>query len=134
MMGGSGRAEGISAPQDMYNMGTQPATESVAASTGEDAMSVGQDNMSAAKSPGSIYWWVTLLLVYIGWDFFQNNEKVRNSLEPSNIRANIHNLVVIGLGSVIFINGGNVLFTKLAAMRIPVLSKIAGTILPLFHL
>jgi hypothetical protein len=59
---------------------------------------------------------------------------VRNSLEPANIRANIHNLIVVGLGAVIFINGANVLFTKLSAMRIPVLSRVAGTMLPLVHL
>jgi hypothetical protein len=130
MMGNSGRSGAYAEP-----IGTTPAAAvETPASTGDDVIAVGQENMSAAKSPGSIVWWVTLLLVYIGWDFFQNNERIRNSLEPANIRANIHNLIVIGLGAVIFINGGNVLFTKLAAMRIPVLSRVAGTMLPLFHL
>jgi len=134
MMGNSGRSGGVMAPQDNYNMGVGAASADVGIATADDVAAVGMDNMSAAKSPGSIWWWVVLLLVYIAWDFFQNNEKVRNSLEPANIRANVHNLVVVGLGAVIFINGANVLFTKLSAMRIPILSRVAGTMLPLVHL
>ena len=92
-----------------------------------------KDNMSAAKNPGTIVFWVGMLIVYLLYDWLQN-EKLKDTLEPHNIRANIHNLLVVTIAAVIGINGGNVLLTKLAAMQIPGASKGAGTILPLFHL
>lgn len=93
-----------------------------------------QQNTEAANKPGSIVWWIILLLVYIGWDYVQTKDKVQTALEPANVRANLHNIVVIGFAAVIFINGMNVLCTKLAAMKIPIISKAAGTLLPLFNL
>ena len=93
-----------------------------------------EENTKAAKSPGSVYWWLTILGVYLAWDYVQNREKVSEAIKPRNLRANAHNLVLISAAAVIGINGMNILLTKLAAMRIPVLSKVAGAILPLYHL
>jgi hypothetical protein len=93
-----------------------------------------EENVQAANKPGSIIWWVVLLAVYIAWDYFQTRDKIQSALEPSNVRANLHNIVVIGFAAVIFINGMNVLCTKLAALKIPVVSKAAAAMLPLFNL
>ena len=93
-----------------------------------------EENVQAANKPGSIIWWVVLLVVYIAWDYFQTRDKIQSALEPSNVRANLHNIVVIGFAAVIFINGMNVLCTKLAALKIPVVSKAAAAMLPLFNL
>lgn len=82
----------------------------------------------------SIWFWGGLLALYFFWDYIQTRRNVQESLEPANIRANLHNLVVIGIGAVVVINGMNVFLTKLASMKIPVVSKIAGNLLPLFHL
>lgn len=91
-----------------------------------------ENNMQAAKNPGSIYFWLLLLAIYFGWDWLQNHQKIREAIEPKNIRANAHNLIVILLAAVIGFNGGYVLLSKLANMNIPILSKVAGTFLPLF--
>ena len=93
-----------------------------------------EENVQAANKPGSIIWWVVLLVVYIVWDYFQTRDKIQTALEPSNVRANLHNIIVIGFAAVIFINGMNVLCTKLAALKIPVVSRAAGAMLPLFNL
>lgn len=93
-----------------------------------------EENVQAANKPGSIIWWVVLLVVYIAWDYFQTRDKIQSALEPSNVRANLHNIVVIGFAAVIFINGMNVLCTKLAALKIPMVSKAAAAMLPLFNL
>ncbi len=91
-----------------------------------------QKNTGSAK--GSIIWWVILAGLYLVWDIIQNKSKLGDSIDPANIRANLHNIIVIGIGAVVFINGFNVLCTKLAAMKIPGISRLAGSLLPLFNL
>lgn len=111
--------------------------ESMGTSTpvpGSGSMTNLEENTQAGRKQGSIVWWLMLFLVYLGWDYIQTREKVTEAVQPRNIRANIHNLAVIGLAAVLFINGANVLLTKLSAMRIPLISKGAGALLPLFHL
>ena len=97
------------------------------------AQSVAAGNMSLAKNPGSIVFWVGLLVLYLFYDWLQN-EKLESTLQPANIRANAHNLILVTIAAVIGVNGMNVLLTKLTAMQIPGLSKSAGSILPLFQL
>lgn len=93
-----------------------------------------EKNMEPANKPGSIVWLLVILGVYLLWDYIQNKSSLSDSLDAANVRANVHNLMVIGFASVIFINLMNVLLTKLAALEIPLLSKTAGAMLPLFHL
>jgi len=91
------------------------------------------ENMKAA-SKHSVWFWLGLLGLYFLWDYIQTRRNIQESLEPKNIRANLHNLVIIGIGAVLVINGMNVFLTKLASMKIPGVSKLAGNLLPLFHL
>jgi len=93
-----------------------------------------ETNVEAAQQPGSIVWWVMLLVLYLTWDVLQNHTKLGEALAPSNVRANVHNIIIITLAAVVGLNGLNVLFTKLAALKIPVVSKAAGTLLPLVSL
>ena len=115
--------ESVDEPVQASSISTEPITGSNI-----------EENTKAAKKPGSVYWWLTVLGLYLLWDWYQNNEKVSEALKPRNIRANAHNILLITVAAVIGVNGMNILFTKLAAMRIPVLSKMAGAVLPLFHL
>ncbi len=77
--------------------------------------------------------WVFLgfIVLYFLYNYLQNRTKIKEAVEPKNIAANAHNLAVIFLAAVIGINIGRVIFTKFAAMRIPVISPIAGHLLPL---
>lgn len=93
-----------------------------------------EKNTELARKPGSVWWWLTLIGLYFAWDYFQTRGRLSDAIKPANIRANWHNLVVIGIAAVIVINGFNILLTKLAAMRIPVVSRVAGAFLPLFNL
>lgn len=83
----------------------------------------------------SLGFWGFLIVVFIGWGFIvAKNVKLRDAIQASNIRANVYNLVVIGLGAVIFINGFKVLLVKLGALKIPLISPLAERLLPLFQL
>lgn len=93
-----------------------------------------EDNLVKGRAPGSIAWWLVLVGIYFVFDYLMNRDKVFEAVQPRNIRANLWNLAIIGTACLIFVNGGNVLFTKLAAMKIPIVSRVAGAILPLFHL
>lgn len=114
----------------------QPAVDSIdvaeTAKQPEAATNLSENMKPAVK--GAIWFWALLLALYLFWDYIQNREKIREVIEPANIRANVHNLAIIGIGAVIFIKGANVLLTKLASMKIPGVSKVAGSLLPLFHL
>jgi len=134
MFGGFGDAGGVNTMPSMSSLNTGGLAMDTTVNTdvNTDVKSVASANMSAAKTY-SIAFWVGLLVVYLAYDWLQN-EKLKNTLEPANIRANAHNLILVTLAAVIGINGMNVLLTKLTAMRIPGLSKGAGSILPLFHL
>lgn len=115
----------------------QPAPEEQVVSSPVTSVTANlEDNMELSKpgKPGSIVWWGVIFAVYLFWDWFQTRDKVQTAIEPKNVRANLHNLVVVTFAAVIGINALNVFFTKLAAMRIPVVSRMAGTLLPLFHL
>ncbi|MBT9145238.1 MAG: hypothetical protein DDT42_01108 [candidate division WS2 bacterium] len=79
--------------------------------------------------------WGGLLVIYIIWDFIVlGNKNLKEALSPGNIRANLYNLIVIGIASVIFINIVKVLVVKLAAWNIPGVSWLAEEITPLFEL
>jgi hypothetical protein len=93
-----------------------------------------QDNTQFAISPGSVYWLFLMVLMYIAWGYWQNNQSPKEGLKYEDIKFNLHNIVGITLATTIGVNMVNVLLTKLSAMRIPVISKTAGTFLPLFHL
>lgn len=92
-----------------------------------------QNNTQLATSPGSVYWLFLITIVYFAWGYWQD-KSVKENAKYSNIKINLHNIVGVTLGVVIGFNIMNVFLTKLSAMRIPLISKTAGTFLPLFHL
>jgi hypothetical protein len=94
-----------------------------------------EENLQKGREGGgSMMWWLVLVGFYFVFDWLMNRDKVFDAVQPRNIRANLWNLAIIGTACLIFVNGGNVLFTKLTAMKIPIVSRVAGAILPLFHL
>jgi hypothetical protein len=90
-----------------------------------------QKNMSGSKY--AIYFWAGLVGIFLLFGLLQEkNKSVREELQPANLKANFHNVILITLAAVVGINGLYVLLAKLAAMSIPYVSSFAGSILPLF--
>jgi uncharacterized membrane protein YccF (DUF307 family) len=119
---------------NLLTAGLEPVPEEVVNNEVSANMPETNIQQNTAGSKGSIIWWLVLAGLYLAWDMIQNKSKLGDSLDPANIRANFHNIVVIGIAAVVFLNGMNVLCTKLAAMKIPGVSKLAGSLLPLFNL
>lgn len=79
--------------------------------------------------------WVGLAILYILWDYVVlRNTKIKEIVNPGNIRANLYNIVLIGMSAVIFINGFKVFLVKVAAWELPGVSWLAKKLLPLFQL
>ncbi len=113
-------------PQEMgAGVVTQPPIE-----TGNNM----QNNTQLATSPGSVYWLFLVTIIYVVWGYWQNRDSAKTSLTPGSIKLNLHNIVGITLAVIVGMNFMQVFLTKLSAMRIPLISKTAGTFLPLTHL
>jgi len=71
---------------------------------------------SIGKAP---YVLLGLAVLYFGWAWISQNERIRESLQVSNIAANIHNILTVTVMAIIGIVGLKVATTKLAAMNVP---------------
>ena len=71
---------------------------------------------------------VTLIISWFVWNYIDEGETVKEGLKPSNIKANFRNLLVIGLGSTIFICLFKVAVTKMLIANNSIIKKV-GTIL-----
>lgn len=89
---------------------------------------------SDAQKPHSIWFWVGLFVVFVFWGWYQNRESIKTNLEAKNLKANLHNLLIITFAAVIGIVGGKILFTKLTGLtaNIPILGRSMAYVAQLF--
>lgn len=82
----------------------------------------------------TVWFWVALFAAFLGWNYLQHQTKIEKELKPENMRANIHNLMIITFGAVIGLVGGKILFTKLAAItkNVPFVGRACNYIAELF--
>lgn len=75
------------------------------------------------------------LVVLILWDFIVLKfKKVGDVVDSKNIRTNAYNIVFISFAAAIGINLFKILFVKLAAWNIPVISWVSKQLIPIFQL
>lgn len=125
---------------DVFNTGISPSPDEIvapsSAATAAAPAAPGSnvdDNMQLAKQPGSVYWLLLLAALY-GIYYWMYNVKWKEAVNTSALLAFLHNALSITILATVGVNLINVFLTKLAALKIPVISKTAGTFLPLFHL
>ena len=75
--------------------------------------------------------WALLAVLYFLWNWIDDQETIKESVQPANVKANFRTLAVSTIGVLIFGNLVKILAGKMAESKIPVLNKIAGAILPL---
>jgi hypothetical protein len=71
---------------------------------------------SIGKTP---YVLLGLAVLYLAWAWIAQSERIRESLSPANIAANVHNILTVTIMAIIGIVGLKVATTKLAALDIP---------------
>jgi hypothetical protein len=108
------------------------ATDQTAAAPAQTGSNLAQ-NTTAANSPGSVYWLLLLTGLYFIY-YYWYNRSWKESINKDAVLSFLHQACSVAILAAVGINIINVLLTKLAALKIPVLSKVAGTFLPLFHL
>lgn len=74
---------------------------------------------------------VTLIVAWFVWNYIDEGETVKEGIKPTNIKANFRNLIVIGLGSTIFISLYKVLVTKMIISNNAIIKKIGMMLQPL---
>lgn len=118
-----------------YAGGNQTAAPSYADSA--QAANSGGDNIAQntklAQTPGSLYWLLILTALYGIWGYWQN-KNATEAFSPGEMRINLINFFKVTITVAIGFNLINVFLTKLSAMRLPLLSKLAGTFLPFFSI
>ena len=78
---------------------------------------------------------LAIFLLYLFWDWvILRNRKVSETISPSNIRTNTYNMLIITFAAVLGINLLKIIFVKLAAWDIPVISWVAEKFVVLFQL
>lgn len=95
--------------------------------TGQNEKS--EENKPVNKTP--LITWALLAVLYFVWNWIDDQETIKESVQPANVKANFRTLAVSTIGVLIFGNLVKILAGKMAESKIPGLNKIAGAILPL---
>ena len=111
----------------------QPSSvgDSIATMTGDVASSTETTAISEETATFGVISLVTLIVAWFVWNYIDEGETVKEGIKPSNIKANFRNLLVIGLGSTIFISLYKVLVTKMIISNNALIKKIGLMLQPL---
>lgn len=88
-------------------------------------------NLSSV-APYTIWGWLAALVFVMLYFFVKNHEKVDELISKDKIFGTIYYVFGVGIAAGVGIKGLHILFTKLASMNIPVLSRIAALLLPTY--
>ena len=114
-MYGASSQTAFGVPGAQGNLGAQVA---VGTSNARNSALYGEarDGGSIGKTP-----WVLLglVVIYIAWAWLSQGERIRESLSPANIAANVHNIVMVTIMAIIGIVSLKILLTKATAWGIP---------------
>lgn len=94
----------------------------------------GSDSATAQHTRAShtaIWIWLAFGLLYVAYAFAAKHQKLQESIKPSNIAANFHNLLVIFFGAVFSIGLFKIAAAKWQASKLPggkTMAKVAGLI------
>ena len=111
----------------------QPASvgDSIATMTGDVSSSTETMATTDETVTFGVVSLVTLIVAWFVWNYIDDGETVKEGVKPSNIKANFRNLIVIGLGSTIFISLYKVLVTKMLISKNAFIKKIGVMLQPL---
>lgn len=106
--------------------GTVAATIGIANGTSSAQRSQYNQQQQAQGSGGMVgYTVIGIVILYALWALLIQHERVKETLQPANVAANLHNFIVVGVQALIFIVVGKVALTKLTALGIPGAAQVA---------
>ena len=113
-----------------YNDVGNGVAQTVVDATAENINGTGATAESTKATTGVIGL-LTLLIAFFVWNFIDDNESIREQVKPENIKANLRNMVIIGLGAVLFINIYNIAVGKMLVAKSSFINAIGRTLKPL---
>ena len=113
-----GQASGMASVGIPGGQGSVAANLAAGNAVNNNSQILGQavDQGSVGKIP---YVLLGIVVIYFLWAYISQHERIRESLQVSNIAANIHNIVTVTIMAVIGLVTAKLLFTKLAAWDVP---------------
>ena len=119
-----------------YNLALQGATVDTNANMmiAENAVknsNTGEEAPEKEVNKTPLITWGLLAVLYFVWNWIDDKETIKESIQPANVKANFRTLAVTTLGVLVFGNLIKILVGKLAESKIPVLNKISASFLPL---
>jgi len=117
----------------MYGVtqGSAPGVQGVTANVSAQASGMGATGRAQSFTgmqgslPQTPWWLLGIVGLYLAWALVIQHERIKESLQPANIAANLHNWIIITIAAVGGIVLGKVFFTKLAALGIPGAAQMA---------
>lgn len=113
-----------------YNDMSGGVAQAVVDTSAENITGTGSASESATSTTGVIGL-LTLLIAFFVWNFIDDSESIREQVKPENIKANLRNMVIIGLGAVLFINVYNIAVGKMLVAKSSFIKAIGRTLKPL---
>lgn len=113
-----------------YNDVGSGVAQTVVDATAENISGSGTTTDST-KSTTGVIGLLTLLIAFFVWNFIDDSESIREQVKPENIKANLRNMVIIGLGAVLFINIYNIAVAKMLVAKSSFINAIGRTLKPL---
>ena len=113
-----------------YNDVGNGVAQTVVDATAENINGTGATAESTKATTGVIGL-LTLMIAFFVWNFIDDNENISEQVKPENIKANIRNMVIIGLGAVLFINIYNIAVAKMLVAKSSFINAIGRTLKPL---
>jgi hypothetical protein len=127
-MRGDVTMQAMELPEDALDYGASSTPDYVAKPN--DSLDATTSNLTWSKK-FSLYWLLMMAILYGIWGYLQNRETSEN-FKAGEMKINLENFVKVTIAVVIGVNFITVFLTKLASLRIPVISKGAGALLPIF--
>lgn len=113
-----------------YNDVGSGVAQTVVDATAEN-ISGSSTTTESTKSTTGVIGLLTLLITFFVWNFLDDSESIREQVKPENIKANIRNMVIIGLGAVLFINLYNIAVAKMLVAKSSFINAVGRTLKPL---
>lgn len=113
-----------------YNDVGSGVAQTVVDATAEN-ISGSSTTTESTKSTTGVIGLLTLLIAFFVWNFIDDSESIREQVKPENIKANLRNMVIIGLGAVLFINIYNIAVAKMLVAKSSFINAVGRTLKPL---
>lgn len=75
-----------------------------------------------------LYTFLALVVLYIAWAVAAQHERIKKTIEPSNIALNLHNLLTLALSCIVIFGLLKLALIKLVSAKVPGAQTLAAVV------